>query len=156
MLTQAQARIQFVLWLKETHPALAAAAIDAAGNRSVNNGLGQFSFSDAVSSTAEKAADTGGSMWEKITSGALALGGTYLALKAQRDAMKINIARAEQGLPPIDAAAVAPVVRVQTDIDPQLAADLASNIGSKMNQGLLVIGGLALVAMLMMGGRKKR
>jgi len=144
MLTQAQARIQFVLWLQETHPALAAAAIEAAKSSSVN-GLGQFSFGGAVE-TATEGASTGGSIWEKITGGAMALGSTYLMLKNQRDMMKINIARAEQGLPPLDAASSAPVIRTQIDIDPDLAKDLASNIGSKMNQGLLIIGGIALVA----------
>ena len=91
MLTQAQARIQFVSWLQEAHPALAAAAIEAAENSSIN-GLGQMG-------PPAPAKLAGGSFWEKLTSGAIALGGTYLTLKAQRDAMKLNLARAEQGLP---------------------------------------------------------
>ena len=81
----------------------------------------------------------------------MALGTTYLSLQAQRDTMKINIARAEQGLPPIDPGAAAPVIRTQVDIDPGLARDLASNIGSGLNRGLLVMGAVVLVAVLFMG-----
>jgi len=142
MLTQAQARIQFVDWLQKAHPALAAAAIEAAENSSIN-GLGQMG-------PPAPANGLGGSFWEKITSGALALGGTYLTLKAQRDAMKINIARAEQGLPPIDPALAAPTIRTQVDIDPALAEKLMSNVGSGLNRTLLIAGAgiLALVFFL--------
>ena len=139
MLTQAQARIQFVDWLQNAHPALAAAAIEAAENGSINsnatNGLGQIE---------------GGSFWEKLSSGALALGGTYLTLRAQRDAMKLNIARAEQGLPPIDPALAAPTIRTQVDIDPALAQKLMSNVGSGLNRTLLFAGAAVLALVLFM------
>ena len=143
MLTQAQARIQFVDWLQNAHPALAAAAIEAAENSSSTgnaiNGLGET---------------TGGSFWEKLTSGAMMLGGTYLTLKAQRDAMKLNLARAEQGLPPIDPALAAPVIRTQVDIDPALAQKLMSNVGSGLNRGLLMMGALILGVVLFMGRKR--
>lgn len=136
MLTQAQARIAFVDWLQNAHPALAAAAIERAENSSITgnarNGLGQIE---------------GGSFWEKLTSGAMMLGGTYLTLRAQRDAMKLNLERAEQGLPPIDPALAAPTIRTQIDIDPALAEKLMSNVGSGLNRTLLIAGAgiLALV-----------
>lgn len=153
MLTQAQARIQFVNWLQENHPALAAAAINAAQSDTVSvNGLGQFSFTTAIKETADTAAQTGGSIWEKLTGAATALGTSYLALKNQRDMMKINIARAEQGLPPLDVATSAPVVRAQVDIDPALARDLASNVGSTLNRTLL-IGGAAVIALILFMNR---
>lgn len=146
MLTQAQARIAFVSWLQNAHPALAAAAIEAAENSSISgnatNGLGQYEMGPPAPEI------SGGSFWEKLTTGAIALGGTYLTLKAQRDAMKINLARAEQGLPPIDPALAAPTIRTVVDIDPNLARNLASNIGSGLNRTLLFAGAAILAFFL--------
>lgn len=131
MMTKTQARIAFVDWLQKTHPQLAQAAIAHADAPGLNSGLG---------------AET--SWWQKLASGAAALGTTYLALKNQRDAMKINLARAEQGLEPIDAAMSAPVVRTQVDIDPAIAQKIAGSIGGGINTGMLAIAGLGLIALL--------
>ena len=141
MLTQTEARIQFMAWVQQNFPALAAAAIEAAENNSVS-GLGQMG--------PPAPEQLGGSFWEKLTSGALALGGTYLTLRAQRDAMKLNLARAEQGLPPIDPGLSAPTIRTVIDIDPNLARNLASNIGSGLNRTLLFVGAAILAFFLFM------
>ena len=94
------------------------------------------------------------SWWQKLTSGALALGTTYLALKNQRDAMKMNLARAEQGLPPLDVAATAPVIRTQVEIDPALAAKIGGSIGSGLNTTMLMVGAGVLLLVLFMGRKK--
>lgn len=148
MLSQAQARIQFVAWLKEFNPALAAAAISHAETVTRTDEPFFFGSRAGLGQIPTASVETGGSFWEKITTGAMALGTTYLTLRAQRDAMKINIARAEQGLPPIDPATAAPVIRTQVDIDPALAQRLASNVGSGLNRALL-IGGAVVVALVL-------
>ena len=137
MLTQTQARIAFLSWLQQNHPALAAAAVDYADRPDNLAGLG-----------AEE------SWWQKLTSGAMALGTTYLALKNQRDAMKMNLARAEQGLPPLDVASTAPVIRTQVEIDPALAAKIGGSIGSGLNTTMLMVGAGILLVVLFMGQKK--
>ena len=136
----AQARIDFAQWLKNEHPALFAKAIAIAENSTATlSGLGQ--------------ADSGGSFWSKFSKAALGLGTTYLALKNQRDAMKINLARAQQGQPPIDMATSAPVVRTQVDMSPELTQRLVSNVGGAM-QMPLIIAGVGLVALLLFMRKK--
>ena len=137
---QAKARLQFVDWLKELNPSFAEAVIQYAEQKTGGisaPGLGQI---------VGPPESGGGSFWEKIVEGAASLGITYLTLKNQRDAMQINLDRAQVGLPPIDVATSAPVIRTQVDIDPELAAKLASNVGSSINTGMLWLaaGGVAL------------
>lgn len=134
------ARIRFAAWVKEKNPDLFARAIQQA--------QGQFNSHSALSGLGEET-----SFWQKFTAGLTTLGTTYLSLKNQRDAMEINLARAEQGLDPIDAANSAPVVRTQIDMDPALAAKLASTAGEGINKTILMAGGLGLAALLLL---KKR
>ena len=142
-MTQAQARIQFADWMNRTYPDLWNAAIRAAENESGNaaqlSGLG-LTVPEAPTQ----------SFWEKVGGALTGLGTTYLTLKNQRDAMEINLARAQQGLPPIDAASSAPVIRTQVDIDPALATKLASNLGSAVTRNMMIIGAVALIALFMM------
>lgn len=129
MLTQTEARIQFMKWVQDSFPALAAAAIDYADTPTVN-GLG-----------AEE------SFWSKLSKGLVGLGSTYLALKNQREALKINLERAKMGQPPIDMASTAPVIRTQVEIDPALASKLATRIGGGINTTMLMMGA-GLLALL--------
>ena len=62
----------------------------------------------------------------------------------------MNIERAKLGQPPIDAATAAPVVRTQVEIDPALARDLASNVGSSINRNMLILGAGALVVVFLL------
>ena len=129
------ARVQFAQWLKDNHPALFARAIAIAENST--NGLGQMG----------PPAPSGGSFWDKFQKAALGLGTTYLALKNQRDAKKINIERAKAGQPPIDVATSAPVIRTVVDMSPELTNRLVSSVGGAL-QMPLILGGLAVVALL--------
>lgn len=129
MLTQTEARIQFMAWVQDSFPALAAAAIDYADTPTVA-GLG-----------AEE------SFWNKLGKGLVGLGSTYLALKNQREALKINLERAKMGQPPIDMASTAPVIRTQVEIDPALASKLATRIGGGINTTMLMMGA-GLLALL--------
>lgn len=125
-MSQAQARIDFAKWLKSEHPALFAKAVAAAANSETTlKGLGE---------------EPKESFWSKFTKAAAGLGTTYLALKNQRDAMKINLERAQQGQPPIDVATSAPVVRTQVELSPQMRQELTSTAGEGINKTLLLIG----------------
>ena len=128
MLTQTEARIQFMAWVQQNFPALAAAAIDYADTPTVG-GLGEEE-----------------SFWSKLTKGLTGLGTTYLALRNQREVLKINLERAKTGQPPIDIASTAPVIRTQIEIDPALASKLASGIGGGINTTMMMLlaGGLVL------------
>lgn len=117
-----QARIQFAKWLKVNHPVIFSQAVKAAA-ASQFAGLGETT-----------------SFWSKFTTAAAGLGTTYLALKNQRDAMKINLERAQTGLPPIDVAASAPTVRTQVDLSPELTNRLVSTAGEGINKTLLLVG----------------
>lgn len=128
-MNQAHARIEFAQWLKETNPALFNRAVQIAEQ---GNGLGDT----------EKT-----SFWSRFSTAAMGLGTTYLALKNQRDAMKINLTRAQQGQPPIDIATTAPVVRTQVDLSPELQRNLISNAGEGLSRTALYAG-VAFVAYL--------
>lgn len=135
-MTQAQARIQFADWMNRTYPDLWNAAIRTAETKSgpAPSGLGEETTS----------------FWQKVGTALTGLGTTYLTLKNQRDAMEINLQRAQQGLPPIDMATSAPVIRTQIDIDPALATKLASNLGSSVTRNMMIIGAVALAALFFM------
>lgn len=124
-------RVQFADWLKETHPQIFEAAIKKAS-------AGSLGTTDTVPTK---------SFWQKFSDAATGLGTTYLALRNQKEAMKINLARAQNGQPPIDVASSAPVVRTQVDIDPRLARQLVSTAGEGLNKTLMYAG-LGLVAFL--------
>ena len=163
----ANPRVQFANWLKTEHPqvfdeALALAQSSAAGQMALlraaqagvteGDQLGQWdlSFLDPVTMPDLSAPVVEKSFWEKFMEGALTGGMTYLTLKNQRDAMKINLDRAQAGLPPIDVATSAPVIKTVVDIEPSLARDLTSNIGGAINRNMLIIGAVGLVVLFFM------
>lgn len=137
-MNQAQARLQFADWLKTNHPEIFQRAITIAENSTNSeNGLGAHG----------EAASGGGSFWDKFSKAAMGLGTTVLALKNQRDAMKINLERAKAGQPPIDMATSAPVIRTQVDMSPELTRRLVSNVGAGLQTPLL-IAGAGIIALL--------
>jgi hypothetical protein len=133
----AQSRVQLADWLKTNHPALFQRAIRVAEN-ATNNGLGQMGPSAPAPEPTK-------SFWEKFTEAAAGLGTTYLTLKNQRDAMKINLDRAQQGLPPIDAGTSAPVITTQVALSPELTNRLVSTAGEGLNK-MLLFGAAAVAA----------
>lgn len=121
-MSEAQARIDFAKWLKSEHPAIFARALKVAANSTLS-GLGATE-----------------GFWSKFTKAAAGLGTTYLALKNQRDAMKINLQRAQDGQPPIDVATSAPAIRTQVDLSPELTQQLVATAGTGINKTLLLAG----------------
>ena len=137
-MSQAQARIDFAKWLKSEHPAIFNRAVKvAAESQATLAGLGETE-----------------SFWSKFTKAAAGLGTTYLALKNQRDAMKINLQRAQAGQPPIDVATSAPVVRTQVDVSPELQRQLTNTAGEGINKTLLLVGA-GVAAFLFLYSKKR-
>lgn len=163
-------RVQFAAWLKDKMPDVFAVAEEAAINQSqrlkamqagVYGGAQLGGFMDFFTAPIEtvKEATTATttavkSTWEKLLDGAIAGGTAYLTYQNQKDMLALNIERAKAGLPPVDSATTAPVIRTQVDLDPQLAQDLASNVGSSINRNMMIFGGLAIAALLFFGMRK--
>lgn len=132
------ARVQFLDWMKRTNPELYRKVMSKATGETgmsayMDNGLGQ---------------DTKPSLWERITSSISEIGTAYVGYQAQSEMMDINLERARQGLPPLDAASMAPVVRTQVEITPEIAASL-KDAGMAGLQRVLLFGGLALAAVFL-------
>ena len=126
-------RAQFVTWLQNKHPELWNAIL-------TKSELGQ------AETTAQKK-----SFWDKIMDTVTTIGPAYLQYEAQRKMLKLNIERAQQGLPPLDpdVYGAVPTIRTEVDISPEIAGRLKEGImGIGMNTLLLVGAGLA-VFMLM-------
>lgn len=130
------ARAQFVTWLKNTHPDLWQGIM-----QSELGGLGVHEAPEAVPER---------SMWEKIIDGATKVGSTYLQYEAQRKILKMNIERAQQGLPPLDPSIIGatPVIRTEIDISPEMAAGLKQKLG--MGIGTIALIGAGVLLLLFM------
>lgn len=128
------ARIRFVDWLKTDQPDIYAEVVNA-----IQSG--------AVGEAQDTAPKT--SLWDKILGGVTSALSTIAGAKMQQDILKTNISRANQGLPPIDAASYAPVVRTEVAITPEMAADLrAGALGISKN--VLLWGGALAAAWLLL------
>jgi hypothetical protein len=140
------ARFQFATWLKNTNPELFAAALEHAEKwrkqwASTSGDPGALSGLGADSEPA--------SFWSKFSEGLTSLATGVLAYKTQKQILDANIQRADQGLPPIDMAAGAPVVRTQIDISPEIAARLQES-GMEAVKKVLLYGGIALGAVFLL------
>jgi len=137
---QKRARLQFLTWVRENHPGLYNAVMERAVRQTYEGklaGLGE---------------DAQPTLWSKFMDGAVKLGATYLTLKNQRDALKLNMTRAEQGLPPIDPGITAPVIRTQIDLPPDVIEKITSEAGLGLNK-ILLFGGAALLAFMIISKR---
>lgn len=127
---QHAARIAFVDWLKTEQPDVYAEVADMIGS-------GQLGADDTTAAPAP-------TLWDKITNAVTSLA----SIKLQSDILKTNLERAQTGLPPIDAATYAPVVKTQVAVTPEMAAELkagAMNVGK-----VAMIGGALLAAWLLL------
>lgn len=82
------------------------------------------------------------SWWDKLIAGIQQLAPTYAQYQLSKDLYDLNMQRAKQGLPPVDASAVSPQM----------------NVGLSPETRLLVLGmgGVALIAVLALARRRRR
>lgn len=133
---QNRARMQFLTWLSDKHPELYNAALERVERQ------------EQAAQLSGLGAEEGESWWQKISGGLLAVGSTYLSLKNQRDAMKLNLARAEQGLPPVDPGITAPVIRTEIDLPPDVINKITGTAGVQVNK-MLIFGAAAVLAIML-------
>ena len=134
------AQAQFLTWLQNTQPEVYGAVVSKIV---ADKDSGQLGQAEEVKVTV--APDQ--TFWEKVTTGLMAVGTSILAYKSQRDLLKLNLARAEAGLPPLDAGAVAPVIRTEISLPPEMISELTKGAGLQFNK-VLLWGGAALAAFL--------
>jgi hypothetical protein len=153
------ARAQFLTWLKQRHPDVFRHALNVAetakahfaaqsGNPAALSGLGYTMSADGTAVAEPK------SWWSSLAEGITQAGTAYLAYKGQKAAIDLNLQRAQQGLPPIDATRyTAPTVRTQVDVSPEIMARLREG---GMNTALLIGGGiLAAILLPKLLGRRR-
>lgn len=151
------ARAQFLTWLKQTNPGVFRSALEHA-ERAKAHFEAQSGDPAALSGLAET--ETGAvvqkSWWQSLAEGITAAGTAVLAYKGQKASIEMNMARAQQGLPPIDLSRYnAPTVRTQVDVSPEILARLREG---GMNT-MLLVGGIAAAVLLLpklLGGRSRR
>ena len=120
----------------------AAQAISTPPNMQGVMGLG-YGFGQVPQPTAQQqpAAPPQKAWWEKALDAAATFGTAYLQFEAQKDVLKVQQKRAEQGLPPIRTDAIAPTIRHQVDIPPEFKQ-------AAMGTGTLVALGLGALAIM--------
>lgn len=135
--SETRARLQFLTWLRKTSPAMYSDVVSKANQ-------------STLGATEENGGGT--SWWQKLATGVMAVGTTYLSLKNQRDALKMNLQRVESGLPPVDTSNLTqpPVIKTQIDLPPEIITRVTESAGQNVNKMLLVGGGIALIALMMM------
>jgi len=122
------ARAQFIAWLRANFPNV----YREAARESLAPQLGGF-------------LDTVSGAFEKFTDAVPKLAETYVTTKAQLDAIKLNIARAKAGQPPIDPITGGIIVTQQ----PMTPVDTAIAREGMSNNTLLLIGGALLLFLFM-------
>lgn len=83
--------------------------------------------------------------WEKVINVAKDVGTAALQWKAQKDILDVQKERVKQGLPPIDTAVLAPTVRVQADIPPEIRREIGGGIQNLLMWGAIGLGAFFLI-----------
>lgn len=94
------------------------------------NGLGEIPVADNQS------------WWDKFISGVQTLAPTYAQFQLSKDLYSLNMQRAKQGLPPVDASAISPQVRVGLTPETRFM--------------VIGMGAVALIAVLALARRRRR
>lgn len=134
---KAQAVKEFLGWLSKYSPEVYGAVMqevpEAAQAISIPahmEGFGHlYGFGQTPQPTAQQAPAPQPSIWDKVLDAAANIGQAYFTYEAQKDILKIQQKRAEQGLPPIQTEAYAPTIRHAVDI-PQEFKQAAMGTGT--------------------------
>jgi len=121
-----RAQQQFVSWFAKNYPAM---------NEQVQNRI------DADQSlAASDATQKPPSIWASIVGGIKDLAPAYLQFRNQKKIMAMQLQRAKQGLPPLNVEQLAPTVRVQAGLSPDIKRFILP--------AMALIGGLGLFLVL--------
>jgi hypothetical protein len=153
---KALARAQFLTWLKGWNRGLFEQAVTNAedwrtseaarqGKPATISGLGQTTDASGNTTTAPT------SWWQQIASAVTSLGTAYVGYESQKATLDLNLQRAQQGLPPISTATMAPTVTTQVDLSPQILARLQDTTTKA-----LLYGGIAIGAFLILNAFTKK
>ena len=71
--------------------------------------------------------------------------------RQQKDLMKMQLQRAQAGLPPANVADYTPVLKIQTELAPETRTAFIDQLGKP-----IIFGGLALAAFMLFSGKKRR
>lgn len=127
-------RLKYTRWLKKTNPMLfkvvtAEADIrDKIQQKYMSKTRGLYGPNEIMGLGEEDTTESTPGFWDNLVSAAKTIIPTYIAAKQQRDIYKMQMARAERGLPPLNAAQVAPVIRTQIDMGPQMTQGIKKMI----------------------------
>lgn len=93
---------------------------------------------------------------DKLIGAASTIAPAYIQFKQQQDILDMQIERAKQGLPPLESAYIAPTVRVEAGMTPEMMTTARRGITEGLQNiaiPAMLIGGVLL---LTMGGRRRR
>ncbi len=93
---------------------------------------------------------------DKLVGAAKDIAPAFIQFKQQKEILDMQVERAKQGLPPLEAAYIAPTVRIQTELSPEMMTTARAGITEglqKLAIPLMLVGGVALV---MMTGKRRR
>lgn len=122
----------FVLWIRKFNPKLYRAALLRANKKHGLSGIGDF-FGDLLGNLTD-------------------LAPKYLQFKQQKDLMKMQLKRAQEGLPPAKVEDYAPVIKTRIDLAPATRTAMVGGIKDIMMP--LAIGGGVLLLVLAMKKRR--
>lgn len=141
---KARSKKKFLKWLNRNHPDVLKRALDRAGLSKSQvglSGLGQNESNDTP-------------WYDKVFNMVGSAAESYLGYEQQKELIKLNQERAEQGLPPLDQP---PAIRVEGEAGPETRKAVQEGIMGAASQYVpLVLGGLVLFVLMQQGGGTKR
>ena len=81
-------------------------------------GLGAHAVAKPIATPPKK------SWWNNFTTAVGDVGGKFLQYKSQQKVLRLQLQRAKQGLPPLDMRRLAPVIKVQPELSPEMVDDM--------------------------------
>lgn len=136
----------FMQWMEENFPETYGAALIEATDRTnaVNAfGLGAHAVTKPIAAPPQK------SWWNNFTTAIGDVGGKFLQYKSQQKVLRLQLQRAKQGLPPLDMSRLAPVIKVQPELSPEMVDD----VKKYMVPAAIGLGAVLLIVLM---GRRKR
>lgn len=119
---KAPGRKKFLQWLKSVDPSLYQKVMLRVDASQAGRGISGMSLEGF------------GGLWDDIKGTVNDVLSTGLQLKQQRDLYKLQLARAEKGLPPLNADQVAPTIKTQVEIGPETRGQLFDEIGAGLKR----------------------